>query len=563
MVAAYLDALSADPSAPTLAGRAFDTSAKTFQVFASDIVTHMPFLVPIGRIHTKAILEVRPDVPRVMVQQYLQHGLTNLTSLQQLMSHPSASGALCALAPIDTNLAGVSQAQLPGLPDLHGMDVARQQACAAGQNPGGAQGGIAGSLANVTGSSCMAELLSAGDDRFGTRRTLDMLQCYQDRQFEYLGGDQRLLKGTLSGDLVYMMESFSEVLMHPTTMSDQSTRFADGFKSSARDEEKKAVKERIEGYERDQAEAQQESADLSQIIAERTSQINEEEAKGENADRERINRLEAERNAAEQKRADASAKNAGAAAGKKAAKERLDEIEEEEEAENEQKEQEKKDNSSDDSTQLPSEPSADACSDALGLDALIRPQVQERVGPNGKLQLDPRKVRPGPHDDDGVDALNFGSCFASNAHSLATACASDFYHCHDPAGCRCASADPLDAFNNRRGGQYAGLVRDLACLDARCPDPGAAGAGSVATMVGLLCECGPALAEDPTTLPTRPFPPDPGFLPRATSGRQIDLLFGDFGTVRSTAENPLDGMTTVETYLVPDIRNDWLSPSSN
>jgi hypothetical protein len=47
-------------------------------------------------------------------------------------------------------------------------------------------------------------------------------------------------------------------------------------------------------------------------------------------------------------------------------------------------------------------------------------------------------------------------------------------------------------------------------------------------------------------------------MPRTTNGRQIDLMFGDFATMKSTAENPNDGMTTVETYMVPGIRHDWI-----
>ena len=205
VVVTYLDHLGRAQNPPNLTNRPFATSPKTFQTGQSSILTHFPWLVAFGRTNSKAILEMRSDMPRTIFNLYMPR-LGSLTSVQSLLSSPTAQNAICSL-PMVADAFGGGANVTEAMEAMVTLDVARQSFCQNGQPAGGTGGGLSAGLGTVAASSCMASIIDrpAGHTTMLGSGMANFNECIMNQTYKYVGSNSFVAVShkALSGEMAW------------------------------------------------------------------------------------------------------------------------------------------------------------------------------------------------------------------------------------------------------------------------------------------------------------------------------------------------------------------------
>jgi hypothetical protein len=171
LLLAYADALAyrRDDKRVPLAVTALAKAAKTIKFAYARPFAGM--LVPIGRVQTRLVIDVRADAARALVLDLMKNPSYML--LDDLLGLAVVQEDICSLAP--------AKGSIDVLDELKRVDEKRQKACLGGGGKPG--GGAPGATAAITATSCLDMSLDdfRMDDEYTTdERTADLEQCLED-----------------------------------------------------------------------------------------------------------------------------------------------------------------------------------------------------------------------------------------------------------------------------------------------------------------------------------------------------------------------------------------------
>ncbi len=168
-----------------------------YQFNAESAVRKYPYLVPLGSIHSLAVVEVRPDAARSLLDTLVKLSSKGpLLSFGALLKAPVASQELCTLPNLyrEVNAANGSDNGSTASKTINTLEQAegtRVANCQQLKAPGGSTVGVAKSLGNIATNMCLLELVSRRSASYKERlRSIAKCKAYLSKNRDALGAAQ-------------------------------------------------------------------------------------------------------------------------------------------------------------------------------------------------------------------------------------------------------------------------------------------------------------------------------------------------------------------------------------